>query len=103
MAEPTFLVVPFLASGFSPHPVSPIALRIEAYARAVAGKAAAIYAGVAVLEQPAGEFDEPRLVDAIGRVPGDLPRLLGVRIRHRWRSPADLLLARKGREPVLLL
>jgi hypothetical protein len=42
MADPIFLVVPFLASGFSLHPASPIALRIEAYARAVAGKAAAI-------------------------------------------------------------
>jgi hypothetical protein len=25
-----------------------------------------------VLEPPAGEYDEPRLVDAIGQVPGDL-------------------------------
>jgi len=70
MSELTFIVVPFVAGGgTSLHPGSPICVRIEAYARAVAEQAAPVYAGVAVIEQPPDEFAEPRLVKTIGRVP----------------------------------
>lgn len=70
MAEPTFIVVPFVAGrGASLHPGSPVRVRIEAYARAIAKQAAPVYAGIAVIEQPPDEFAEPRLVKTIGRVP----------------------------------
>ncbi len=72
MAEPIFIVVPFVADGTSLHPVSPVRSRFEGYARAVAEQAALTYAGVAVIEQPPDEFAEPRLVEAIGRVPATM-------------------------------
>jgi hypothetical protein len=70
MSEATFVVIPFIAGrGASLFPASPLRIRTEAYARAIAEEAAPIYAGVAVIEQPFDEFEEPRLVKAIGRIP----------------------------------
>ncbi len=76
MADPTFIMVPFLAGGGEElHPGSPLRFGIEAYARAVADSAAPLYAGVAVLEEPADAFAEPRLVEARGRVPPSIAGL----------------------------
>jgi hypothetical protein len=70
MSEATFVVIPFIAGrGASLFPASPLRIRTEAYARAVAEEAAPIYAGVAVIEQPSDEFEEPKLIKAIGRIP----------------------------------
>ena len=86
MAGATFIVVPFEAGeGTSLHPASPMRVRMEAYARAVAEQVAPVYAGVAVIEQPPNEFAEPRLVKAIGRVPKAMLKSLAAAKPRGWR------------------
>jgi hypothetical protein len=70
MSQTSFIMVPFLKGGDARlHPGVPQRFDVEASARAVAASAAPLYAGVAVLEERDATGAEPRLVQALGRVP----------------------------------
>jgi hypothetical protein len=90
MAGRSFIVVPFIADRSAAlHPASPLRVRTWAYARLVAEQAAPSYAGVALIEQPADEFEEPRLVAAIGRVTKTVSALLPARSSARAGTRAN--------------
>src|SRR5665213_2683119 len=70
MTIPSYIVVPFMSGhGTAVRPGKPMCVNTRSYARLLAKLAAPHYAGVAIIEQPANEFEEPRLAKAIGRVP----------------------------------
>jgi len=76
MRRSFFIMVPFVAgAGGALLPGQPIRARAKRNALAIAAKAARLYAGAAVIEQPADDFAEPRLVDTAGRVPATIAAL----------------------------
>jgi hypothetical protein len=93
MANRSFIVVPFEERPDSVlSPAVPMRVQTKVYAHRLAAQATPHYAGLAILEQPADEFEEPRLVRVIGRVPDSLSGLPLDKSPSRFRSakpPSD--------------
>ena len=84
MVETSFLVVPFdHNTDGNLRPGSPVRLDTEEAAEFAAQQVAEFHAGLAIIEDPADEFGEPRLLAIFGRISDETFAIFGAATRVR--------------------
>jgi hypothetical protein len=84
LGETSFLIVPFDRNADGKlRPGAPARLDAEDAAEFAAQQVARYHAGIAIIEEPASDFAEPRLIATFGRIPAETLEIFGTETRVR--------------------